>query len=43
MKAESSANITRSQRTGTLVAIFCPSEEKKITPINIGMSIIHKR
>ncbi len=43
MILESTANITRSQRTGTRGAVFCPKDEKNITPSIIGSSKIPNR
>ena len=31
------ANITLSQKTDTLGAVFCPKDEKKMTPSAIGI------
>jgi hypothetical protein len=40
---DNTANITRSQRTGTRGAVFCPKDEKNITPAIMGMRIIQSK
>jgi hypothetical protein len=36
MIVDNNANITLSQKTDTFGAVFCPKDEKKMTPIAIG-------
>ena len=36
MIVDNNANITLSHKTDTFGAVFCPKDEKKMTPIAIG-------